>query len=374
MPNWWHDKSKPPNSRGLYRATLVLQQTPQPPWGSISTPPILAEQSRRQTRHPARPRPDKMIATLLRGTTSVSTPMARARRVHQYRPQGAPFDPALAREFFAKAGFTRPDRMASCETTRTSPLPQHHLPHGGTCPASHPAAGRGEKGGAQPRAQSDGCVCRLPSMLEKNTRVPGWPGAVVAIPPIGNTSTGVNTSKPQTNNIMNIDDDRIRPWWSNATKAFDFGKRPTSRQIQQRLYELASFVPALSGALCPGRRLALDTPAQGAGNPRATCSLLALDGSTRVTALAACSGLTRSGKGAGPGRHQRGRPSPPVTITDTTYQQKIGAGTVSPNKDPAHWRGLFTTRMAPGRGAQPRLACFCAMASATSAGSSTMPS
>lgn len=55
----------------------------------------------------------------------------------------------------------------------------------------------------------------------------------------------VNANKPQTNNIMNLDDDAISALVEQYDKAFDFGKKAElSRQIQQRLYELASFVPA----------------------------------------------------------------------------------------------------------------------------------
>jgi microcin C transport system substrate-binding protein len=35
------------------------------------------------------------------------------------------------------------------------------------------------------------------SMLEKNTRAPGWPGAAAAIPPTGSTSTRSTPTSPR---------------------------------------------------------------------------------------------------------------------------------------------------------------------------------
>jgi microcin C transport system substrate-binding protein len=41
MPNWWHDKSKTAEfEKGYIERLWFYNQTPQPPWGSISTPPI----------------------------------------------------------------------------------------------------------------------------------------------------------------------------------------------------------------------------------------------------------------------------------------------------------------------------------------------
>ena len=114
----------------------------------------------------------------------------------------------------------------------------------------------------------------------------------------------VNANKPQTNNIMNLDDEALSALVEQYDKAFDFGKKAElSRQIQQRLYELASFVPAYqvphtwpappgAGSACPRCRR----------RPRAICSTGRWTGQQRLPASAACSGSTK---------RRRRRPGPP---------------------------------------------------------------
>ena len=132
----------------------------------------------------------------------------------------------------------------------------------------------------------------------------------------------VNANKPQTNNIMNIDDDRISALVEQYDKAFDFGKKADlSRQIQQRLYELASFVPAYQVPYTRAGAWRWIRLPKVPATPRATCSTGPSTAPTRVTALAACSGLTKRQRRR-PGPPSKGQTFPPVTITDTTYQQK----------------------------------------------------
>jgi microcin C transport system substrate-binding protein len=58
MPNWWHDKSKTAEfEKGYIERLWFYNQTPQPHGALSQHGRSLAEQSRRQTRHPARPRP-----------------------------------------------------------------------------------------------------------------------------------------------------------------------------------------------------------------------------------------------------------------------------------------------------------------------------
>ena len=218
----------------------------------------------------------------------------------------------------------KPGRTGSCQNDKGQPLSPHHLHHGGARPAPDPAAGRGEEGGAQSGAEPDGCLSRLQIHAGEETpeRLDGlerWP-----LPPAyWEFFHRVNANKPQTNNIMNLDDEALSALVEQYDKAFDFGKKAElSRQIQQRLYGLASFVPAYQvpyTRAAPGAGVRLP---KGAGDAPGDCSTGPWTGATAATTSAACSGSTkRRRRRPGPPSSQA-RPLPAVTLIDTTYQQK----------------------------------------------------
>ena len=132
----------------------------------------------------------------------------------------------------------------------------------------------------------------------------------------------VNANKPQTNNIMNLDDDAISALVEQYDKAFDFGKKAElSRQIQQRLYELASFVPAYqvpytrAGAW---RWIKLPkTPA----TPQSDLLYWPLDGANSGYSFGGLLWIDEQLKAETKAAIKQGKTFPPVTVIDTRYQQ-----------------------------------------------------
>ena len=131
----------------------------------------------------------------------------------------------------------------------------------------------------------------------------------------------VNANKPQTNNIMNLDDDAISALVEQYDKAFDFGKKAElSRQIQQRLYELASFVPAYqvpytrAGAW---RWIKLPkTPA----TPQSDLLYWPLDGANSGYRFGGLLWIDEQRKAETKAAIKQGKTFPPVTVIDTRYQ------------------------------------------------------
>ena len=216
---------------------------------------------------------DKMIATLLRGLPASQHPMARAREISPIPTSRRALRSALAREFFAKAGFTKTGPDGILRNDKGQPLsPQHHLHHGGTCPAPHPAAGRGEKAGLNLELNLMDASAGFKSMLEKTPECLDGLERRSLSRLLGTLPQG-HANKPQTNNIMNIDDDRISALVEQYDKAFDFGRRPTSPARSSSDSMARQLRPRLSGKY-PGRAWRWVQPrAQGASSPRATCCI-----------------------------------------------------------------------------------------------------
>jgi microcin C transport system substrate-binding protein len=132
----------------------------------------------------------------------------------------------------------------------------------------------------------------------------------------------VNANKPQTNNIMNLDDDAISALVEQYDKAFDFDKKAElSRQIQQRLYELASFVPAYqvpytrAGAW---RWIKLPkTPA----TPQSDLLYWPLDGANSGYSFGGLLWIDEELKAETKAAIKQGKTFPPVTLIDTRYQK-----------------------------------------------------
>ncbi|WP_421189132.1 extracellular solute-binding protein [Aeromonas enteropelogenes] len=249
MPNWWHDKTKVPEfEKGYIERTWFYNQTPQSPMGLYlnTADPLLRDLNVRLGIQYAL-NLDKMLTTLLRGDYQ---------RLNSYGSgqgdftnteiKARPFDPKLAREYFAKAGFSKAGPNGILQDNKGQPL---------TLTITYTTAEHAQrltllreeakKAGLNLELNLMDASAGFKSMLEKKHQSAwmAWSGG--RYPAYWEFFHKVNANKPQTNNIMNIDDDAISALVEHYDKEFDFAKKAAlSRQIQQRLYELASFVPA----------------------------------------------------------------------------------------------------------------------------------
>ncbi|GAB5991867.1 extracellular solute-binding protein [Aeromonas enteropelogenes] len=249
MPNWWHDKTKTAEfEKGYIERTWFYNQTPQSPMGLYlnTADPLLRDLNVRLGIQYAL-NLDKMLTTLLRGDYQ---------RLNSYGSgqgdftnteiKARPFDPKLAREYFAKAGFSKAGPNGILQDNKGQPL---------TLTITYTTAEHAQrltllreeakKAGLNLELNLMDASAGFKSMLEKKHQSAwmAWSGG--RYPAYWEFFHKVNANKPQTNNIMNIDDDAISALVEQYDKEFDFAKKAAlSRQIQQRLYELASFVPA----------------------------------------------------------------------------------------------------------------------------------
>lgn len=249
MPNWWHDKTKTVEfEKGYIERTWFYNQTPQSPMGLYlnTADPLLRDLNVRLGIQYAL-NLDKMLSTLLRrdyqrlnsygsGQGDFTNTEIKAR----------PFDPKLAREYFAKAGFSKAGPNGILQDNKGQPL---------TLTITYTTAEHAQrltllreeakKAGLNLELNLMDASAGFKSMLEKKHQSAwmAWSGG--RYPAYWEFFHKVNANKPQTNNIMNIDDDAISTLVEQYDKEFYFAKKAAlSRQIQQRLYELASFVPA----------------------------------------------------------------------------------------------------------------------------------
>ncbi|WP_421200986.1 extracellular solute-binding protein [Aeromonas enteropelogenes] len=249
MPNWWHDKTKTAEfEQGYIERTWFYNQTPQSPMGLyLNTADTLLRDLNVRLGIQYALNLDKMLTTLLRGDYQ---------RLNSYGSgqgdftnteiKARPFDPKLAREYFAKAGFSKAGPNGILQDDKGQPL---------TLTITYTTAEHAQrltllreeakKAGLNLELNLMDASAGFKSMLEKKHQSAwmAWSGG--RYPAYWEFFHKVNANKPQTNNIMNIDDDAISTLVEQYDKEFDFAKKAAlSRQIQQRLYELASFVPA----------------------------------------------------------------------------------------------------------------------------------
>ncbi|WP_206617204.1 extracellular solute-binding protein [Aeromonas caviae] len=327
MPNWWHDKSKTAEfEKGYIERLWFYNQTPQPPMGLYlnTADPLLSNLDVRLGIQHALAL-DKMIATLLRGDYQrLNTYGSGQGDFTNTDLKARPFDPALAREFFAKAGFTKTGPDGILRNDKGQPL-SLSITYTTAEHAQRLTLLREEakKAGLNLELNLMDASAGFKSMLEKKHQSAwmAWSGG--RYPAYWEHFHRVNANKPQTNNIMNIDDDRISALVEQYDKAFDFSKKADlSRQIQQRLYELASFVPAYqvpytrAGAWRWVRLPKVPT------TPQSDLLYWPLDGSNSGYSFGGLLWIDEAAKAQTRAAIKGGQTFPPVTITDSTYQQK----------------------------------------------------
>ncbi len=327
MPNWWHDKSKTAEfKKGYIERLWFYNQTPQPPMGLYlnTADPLLSNLDVRLGIQHALAL-DKMIATLLRGDYQrLNTYGSGQGDFTNTDLKARPFDPALAREFFAKAGFTKTGPDGILRNDKDQPL-SLSITYTTAEHAQRLTLLREEakKAGLNLELNLMDASAGFKSMLEKKHQSAwmAWSGG--RYPAYWEHFHRVNANKPQTNNIMNIDDDRISALVEQYDKAFDFGKKADlSRQIQQRLYELASFVPAYQVPYTRAGAWRWVRLPKVPATPQSDLLYWPLDGSNSGYSFGGLLWIDEAAKAQTRAAIKGGQTFPPVTITDTTYQQK----------------------------------------------------
>lgn len=327
MPNWWHDKSKTAEfEKGYIERLWFYNQTPQPPMGLYlnTADPLLSNLDVRLGIQHALAL-DKMIATLLRGDYQrLNTYGSGQGDFTNTDLKARPFDPALAREFFAKAGFTKTGPDGILRNDKDQPL-SLSITYTTAEHAQRLTLLREEakKAGLNLELNLMDASAGFKSMLEKKHQSAwmAWSGG--RYPAYWEHFHRVNANKPQTNNIMNIDDDRISALVEQYDKAFDFGKKADlSRQIQQRLYDLASFVPAYQVPYTRAGAWRWIRLPKVPATPQSDLLYWPLDGSNSGYSFGGLLWIDEATKAQTRAAIKGGQTFPPVTITDTTYQQK----------------------------------------------------
>lgn len=327
MPNWWHDKSKTAEfEKGYIERLWFYNQTPQPPMGLYlnTAAPLLSNLDVRLGIQHALAL-DKMIATLLRGDYQrLNTYGSGQGEFTNTDLKARPFDPALAREFFAKAGFTKTGPDGILRNDKDQPL-SLSITYTTAEHAQRLTLLREEakKAGLNLELNLMDASAGFKSMLEKKHQSAwmAWSGG--RYPAYWEHFHRVNANKPQTNNIMNIDDDRISALVEQYDKAFDFGKKADlSRQIQERLYELASFVPAYQVPYTRAGAWRWIRLPKVPATPQSDLLYWPLDGSNSGYSFGGLLWIDEAAKAQTRAAIKGGQTFPPVTITDTTYQQK----------------------------------------------------
>lgn len=327
MPNWWHDKSKTAEfEKGYIERLWFYNQTPQPPMGLYlnTADPLLSNLDVRLGIQHALAL-DKMIATLLRGDYQrLNTYGSGQGEFTNTDLKARPFYPALAREFFAKAGFTKTGPDGILRNDKGQPL-SLSITYTTAEHAQRLTLLREEakKAGLNLELNLMDASAGFKSMLEKKHQSAwmAWSGG--RYPAYWEHFHRVNANKPQTNNIMNIDDDRISALVEQYDKAFDFSKKADlSRQIQQRLYELASFVPAYQVPYTRAGAWRWVRLPKVPATPQSDLLYWPLDGSNSGYSFGGLLWIDEAAKAQTRAAIKGGQTFPPVTITDTTYQQK----------------------------------------------------
>ncbi|MGY3944214.1 extracellular solute-binding protein [Aeromonas tecta] len=326
MPNWWHDKTKTAEfEKGYIDRLWFYTQTPQSPMGLYlnTADPLLKDLNVRLGIQYSLAI-DKMIATLLRGDYQ---------RLNSYGSgQGAftntdikarPFDPKLARDYFAKAGFTKTGPDGVLQNDKGQPL-SLSITYTTAEHAQRLTLLREEakKAGLNLELNLMDASAGFKSMLEKKHQS-AWMGwSTGRYPAYWEHFHKVNANKPQTNNIMNIDDDAISALVEQYDKAFDFAKKAElSRQIQQRLFDLASFVPAYQVPYTRAGAWRWIKLPKIPATPQSDLLYWPLDGANSDYSFGGLFWIDEKVKQETQAAIKSGQTFPPVTVVDTRYQQ-----------------------------------------------------
>lgn len=249
LPNWWHDKTNTAEfNNGYIERLWFYQQMPQSPMGLFlnTADPLLADQNvRLGIQHALNF--DKMINTLLRGDyLPLYSYGAGQGAFTNTELKGRQFDPNIARQFFAKAGFNQIGANGILQNQQGQPL-RFAITYTSAEHTQRLSLLREEakKAGLLLDLNLMDSATGFKSILEKKHQSAWMAWSSSRFPAYWEHFHKLNANKPQTNNIMNLNDDALSALVDKYDREFDFEQKAAlSRQIQQRLYDLASFVPA----------------------------------------------------------------------------------------------------------------------------------
>ncbi|WP_445401477.1 extracellular solute-binding protein [Zobellella sp. An-6] len=249
LPEWWHDKTDTPEYRnGLINRIWFYNDTQQGPQGlhlNTAHPRLRDVRVREGIAHAINMQ--RMLDTILRGDYE---------RMHTFGTgygdfidtdiRAREFDIERARALFAEAGYDRQgpggilmnaanDRLSLAVTYTT----QEHT--------ARLAILREEarKAGLDLQLNLVDGATGFKAMLEKKHEAAwlGWGGGGL-YPQYWEFFHSVNADKPQTNNLFNISDEQLDTLIEEYRITMDLdAKAAISRRIQQRVHELAIFIP-----------------------------------------------------------------------------------------------------------------------------------
>ncbi len=249
LPEWWHDKTDTPEYRnGLINRIWFYNDNQQGPQGihlNTAHPRLQDIRVRQGIAHAINMQ--RMLDTILRGDYErMHTFGTGYGNFTDYDIRAREFDITKARALFAEAGYnqqgpggilmnTQGDRLTLALTYTT----QEHT--------SRLAILREEarKAGLDLQLNLVEGATGFKVMLEKNHEAAwlGWGGGGL-YPQYWEFFHSVNADKPQTNNLFNISDEQLDQLVETYRDTFELqDKARISRQIQQRVDELAIFIP-----------------------------------------------------------------------------------------------------------------------------------
>lgn len=249
QPTWWHEKAKGLEfDKGYIQKVMAYTDTKQGGQGlhlNTAVPKLADLNVRLGIEHAINM--DKMIATVLRGDYVRATTFGSG--FGYFTEMALPergYDVQKARDYFAKAGYTKQGPDGILQNAKGE-----RLTLAVTFTVSEHAKRlsflkeEAKKAGLDLELNLVDGATGFKAMLEKKHEAAwlGWGGGGL-YPQYWESFHSDNANKPQTNNFFNVADKALDTLINAYGKEFDLGQRAElSRQIQQRIFDLAIFVP-----------------------------------------------------------------------------------------------------------------------------------
>lgn len=249
LPEWWHDKTDTPEYRnGLINRIWFYNDIQQGPQGihlNTAHPRLRDIRVRQGIAHALNMQ--RMLDTILRGDYErMNTFGTGYGDFTDYSIRAREFDIAKARALFAEAGYDRQGPggilMNAEGDSLTLALTYTTQEHTARLAILREEA---RKAGLDLQLNLVDGATGFKVMLEKNHEAAwlGWGGGGL-YPQYWEFFHSVNAGKTQTNNLFNISDPQLDQQIEAYRVTFDLQEKAAiSRQIQQRVHELAIFIP-----------------------------------------------------------------------------------------------------------------------------------
>jgi microcin C transport system substrate-binding protein len=251
LPNWWHEKAVTPEyKKGYVQKVMAMTDTKQGAQGlhlNVANPKLADLNIRLGIQHALNI--DKMIETVLRGDYErASTFDSGFGEFTDIKLPLRAYDIDKAREYFAKGGYTKPGPDGILQNEKgerlTLALTYTSQEHSKRLTMLKEEA---KKAGLELELNLVDGATGFKVMLEKKHEAAwlGWGGGSL-YPQYWEFFHSANANKPQTNNFFNVADKELDALIAAYDSEFDMAKRAAlSRQIQQRIHDLAIFVPGV---------------------------------------------------------------------------------------------------------------------------------